>query len=60
MVYTQKFHDKRDNFGIFQIMVPILANLCCLEAHLVSNCRIKNSLNAHTTCLVIKELVFIL
>ena len=35
-------------------MVPISANLCSLEANLVSNCRKKNSLNAHTTCLVIK------
>ena len=26
-------------------MAPILANLCCLEANLVSNCRKKNSLN---------------
>ena len=35
-------------------MVPILANLCCLEENLVSNCRKKNSLKAHTTCLVMK------
>ena len=36
-------------------MVPILANLCCLEANLVSNCRKKNFLNVHTTCLIINN-----
>ena len=35
-------------------MVSILANHCCLEANLVSNCRKKNFLNGHTICLVIK------
>ena len=34
--------------------VPILPNVSCLEANLVSNCRKKNSLTAYTTYLVIK------